>query len=470
VLGFVSDKILAAARPNGEEGGLGHDISLRKAMEAALPQVEAAFQGLPLIEASVRMTLGRSFSYLGDDATAEQQYRIARALYIARLGPDHPETLESSHNLALQCHALGRYADAMKLYEETLRLREAKLGPDHPDTMNSMMGLANIYDGLGRYADAMKLREQTLAMRKVKLGPDHPETLRSMNALANSYAALGRQEDSLKLREQTLRLHKAKLGLDHSYTLLIMNNLAVNYAALGRKEEALELNKETLARRKAKLGPDNPWTLQSMNNLASSYAALGRQSEALKLREETLALGEAKQGPDHPETLLSMVRLAQSLVALDRPSESVAVIDDCLRRAEGKVVHPRLMPFAFKLRLRAFAKQQDASGCRQTAELWEKLNRTDADSLFEATCFRAVTAGVLRANAQSPGAGRQAGSEADIAMSWLAKAVAAGYCTPRHLARMSQDRDLDALRDRADLHCLLAELFDRVFPADPFAR
>ena len=119
-----------------------------------------------------------------------------------------------------------------------------------------------------------------------------------------------------------------------------------------------------------------------MNNLANSYAALGRHAEALKLREETLALQKAKLGPDHPDTLISMGNLAESLVALDRPSEAVAIIDDCLRRAEGKVVDPRLVPFVLDLRLRAFAKQKDAAGCRQTAELWEKLNRNDADSLY----------------------------------------------------------------------------------------
>ncbi len=190
----------------------------------------------------------------------------------------------------------------------------------------------------------------------------------------------------------------------------------------------------------------------------------------MKLREQTLALRKAKLGPDHPDTLLSMSNLAESLVALDRPSEAVAIIDDCLRRAEGKAVDPRLVPFVLDLRLRAFAKQKDASGCRQTAELWEKLDRNDVDSLYEAACNRAVTAGVLRADDRTPDAGQQADAEANIAMSWLAKAVAAGYDTPQHLADMTRDHDLDALRDRADFRRLLGELFDRGFPKDPFAR
>ena len=134
VLGFVQDKILAAARPEGQEGGLGHDVTLRKALEAALPQVETSFQGRPLVEASVRMTLGRSFLYLGDAATAERQFQIARARYTARAGRDHPDTLSSMNNLAVSYADLGRQAEALKLRGDA-GVRKVKLGRDHPDTL-----------------------------------------------------------------------------------------------------------------------------------------------------------------------------------------------------------------------------------------------------------------------------------------------------------------------------------------------
>jgi hypothetical protein len=420
LLESLSNKILAATRPKGEAGALGHEVILPRALEA----IETLFQSQPLVEASVRMTLGSSFSYLGDAATAEQQYEIARA----------------------------RYTDL--------------LGPDDPATLSSMNNLANSYAALGRQAEALKLREQTLELLKAKLGPDHPSTLSSMNNLANSYATLGRQAEALKLHGQTLELLKAKLGPDHPSTLSSMNNLATSYAALGRQAEALKLHEQTLELRKAKLGPDDPATLRSMANLATSYAALGRQAEALALREQALALSKANLGPDHPDTLWSMYGLAQSLAALDRPSESVAIIDDCLRRAEGKVVDPRFAPPVLDLRLRACAKQKDASGCRQTAELLEKLNRNDAGSLYKVACYRAVTAGVLRADDRTPDAGHQADAEADIAMGWLAKAVEAGYQLPQNVAAMTRDWDLDALRDRADFR----QLFNRGFPKEPSPR
>jgi serine/threonine protein kinase len=496
VLDFVQDKIFAAARPEAQAGGLGHDVTLRRAIEAALPFVDQSFTDQPLIEARLRMTLGLSFWHLGEAERARQQWQRALDLRKAELGPDHPDTLLSMNNLAISYDKLGRYVEALGLREETLALQKGKLGPDHPDTLRSMHNLASSYHALGRHAEALKLREETLALRKAKLGPNHPDTLRSMHNLANSYFKLGRHAEGLKLREETLALRKAELAPDHPDTLRSMNNLAASYHQLGRHAEAVKLYEETLTLRKAKLGPDHPDTFQSMMGLATSYAALGQHAEAVKLYEETLALQKSNLGSDHPETLQSMYNLASShyklgrhaealkiyeetlalrksklgpdhsdtldsmwalavcLINLDRGAEALAIIDECLQRATGKEVNPHLFPSVMDLRLRHFEKARDADGCRETAEMWEKLGRTDADSLYKAACYRAVTAAILRETDKSPNVGKQAKAEADQAMDWLRKAVAAGY---KNVGHMKEDRDLDALRDREDFKKLLTE-------------
>src|SRR5262249_31977470 len=107
------------------------------------------------------------------------------------------------------------------------------------------------------------------------------------------------------------------------------------------------------------------------------------------------------------------------------------------------------------LRLRHFETTKDATGCRQTAAMWENLKHTDANSLYNAACLRAVTAAVLRAADRSPAGAKQADAEADRALAWLKQAVAAGY---KNAAHMKQDKDLDALRDRADFTELMTKL------------
>src|SRR5262249_19876998 len=73
VLEFVENRVFAAARPEGQAGGLGRDVTLGRAVEAALPFVETSFTDQPLIEARLRMTLGQSFSYLGELKMAADQ-------------------------------------------------------------------------------------------------------------------------------------------------------------------------------------------------------------------------------------------------------------------------------------------------------------------------------------------------------------------------------------------------------------
>jgi serine/threonine protein kinase/tetratricopeptide (TPR) repeat protein len=673
LLNFFLYRVIGAARPEGRPGGLGHEVTLRKALEAALHFVDESFADQPMIEARLRMTLGVSFTYLGDAKIAADQYQAARSLYTKHLGREHPSTVASTEGLATQLSELGRHEDALKLCKETLAIRKAQLGPDHPDTLLSMTNLATCYvrlerhtealnlreellprlkskvgpddpltlvamhnlansyskvgryrdalqlyeetlairkikvgrdnpdtlltmhnlagcyeslgrkvEGLklheetlalqitklgrghtdtllsmynvarvyadlgryadaaklfeetvtrrveklgrdhrdslwsmfklavcyyelGRYEDALKLHEETLARRKATLGPDHTETLASMHelaisytafgrtldalklfekvlplekkrlgrdhpdtlvttdCLANVYADLGRNNEAFKLREESLTLRKAKQSADDPLTLVSMHNLALSYRDLGQHPAAIKLHEETLALRKIKLGADHPDTLRSMFNLANCYADVGRHPDALKLRQETLALRKVKIGPNHPATLLTMLLTAESLVKLDRGPEALPIIDECIRRANGRVVHPRLLATVTALRAHHFAKMKDAAGCRETAEKWEQLKRADALSLYDTACLRAVLAAVIRQDPNTPraDADRLARAEADRAMVWLTRAINAGY---RDAAWMAKDTDLDALRDREDFNKLLTELKAKTRP------
>jgi hypothetical protein len=156
-----------------------------------------------------------------------------------------------------------------------------------------------------------------------------------------------------------------------------------------------------------------------------------------------------------------MHSLAASLIRLDRGGEAVRLLDELIAKARTTpAVDPWLVPGAFALRARHFQKVGDPAGCRTTAEMWEQLDRTDAGSLYDAGCFRAVAAAV-RAKAGGADAGRLATADADRAMAWLARAVAAGW---RDRGHMETDADLAALRGRADFRALVATLREQAPP------
>jgi serine/threonine protein kinase len=337
VLTFFRDRVLSAARPEGQEGGLGKDVTIRKAVDAAEPKIAAAFRDQPTVEASIRNALGETYLDLGEPALAIRQFERAVALRTTKLGTDHLHTLEGRNNLAAAYRIAGRTAEAIALHEETLKLRARKLGPVHRDTLVSRNNLATAYRAAGRTAEAIALHEETFKLMTSRLGPVHRETLISRGNLAAAYRIAGRTAEAIALNEETLRLRATTLGPDHPDTLVSRNNLAAAYRDAGRTAEAIVLHEETLRLRAATLGPDHPDTLSSRNNLAHAYWAAGRTAEAIALHEETLRLGAAKLGPDHPTTLISRNNLAQDYLAAGRTAEAIALNEETLKLKTTKL-------------------------------------------------------------------------------------------------------------------------------------
>jgi plasmid stability protein len=70
----------------------------------------------------------------GDHAGAEAEYRDVLAAELRVLGPDHPSTLTTRHEIARMIAAQGDHAGAEAEYRDVLADKVRVLGPDHPST------------------------------------------------------------------------------------------------------------------------------------------------------------------------------------------------------------------------------------------------------------------------------------------------------------------------------------------------
>ena len=104
MLGFVRNKVLAAARPKDQEGGLGIDATIRNALDAAEPSIEKAFLGQPVVEASMRATLGETYRILGEPALGIRQMERSRELRGATADHADPDALDNLINLGAGLH------------------------------------------------------------------------------------------------------------------------------------------------------------------------------------------------------------------------------------------------------------------------------------------------------------------------------------------------------------------------------
>jgi tetratricopeptide (TPR) repeat protein len=332
VLDFFQNKVLAAARPKEQAGGLGVEATIRQALDAAEPTIEKTFAGQPTVQASIRNALGESYYYLGEHALAISQLERARALWGNALGADHPDTLRSRNNLAGAYLAVGRVQEAIALHEKILEVKVATLGADHRDTLDTRTSLADAYREAGLLSKAIAIHEETLTLQASKLGPDHADTLDTRNNLAAALWSAGRLPEATAQFETTFKLMDAKLGPNHPTTLTSRNNLAVAYMTTGRTDEAIVLYKTTLKLLEDELGPGHPTTLTTRNNLAIAYQDAGRFHDATELHESTIKLMEAKQGLDHPRTLISRSNLARVYESTGRWTEAERLRRETLSR------------------------------------------------------------------------------------------------------------------------------------------
>jgi tetratricopeptide (TPR) repeat protein len=138
--------------------------------------------------------------------------------------------LAEATRLSVQAGALhdsGRYAEAEPLYRRALERRERTLGREHPDTLRSVNNLAINYLDQGRYSEAEPLLRRALESNERTLGREHPVTLLSVNNLAVVYQSQGRDAEAEPLLRRALETRERTLGREHPDTLFSVNNLAL---------------------------------------------------------------------------------------------------------------------------------------------------------------------------------------------------------------------------------------------------
>jgi hypothetical protein len=81
---------------------------------------------------------------------------------------------------------------------ETIDLQKHALGPEHPDTLWTSLNLAHTYSREGRGSDAEKLGRETLEIQRRVLGPQHPDTITCEYGLADFAARAGRRGEALE--------------------------------------------------------------------------------------------------------------------------------------------------------------------------------------------------------------------------------------------------------------------------------
>jgi tetratricopeptide (TPR) repeat protein len=160
-----------------------------------------------------------------------------------------------------------------------MKLRESKLGPDHPQTLQSRRYLAENLRWSSRTAEAIALLEPTLKLQESKYGPGYPDTNYTRNALASAYESLGRRTEAEPLLRDVLALYRKTESQESPILAGSLADLGRNLIEQSRWSEAEPILRECLAIRE-KAVPGEWRRFNAMSLLGEALLGQGQFAEA----------------------------------------------------------------------------------------------------------------------------------------------------------------------------------------------
>jgi tetratricopeptide (TPR) repeat protein len=144
----------------------GTEPNICSILDVASTNVDSEFVDEPLMEASIRSSLGSAYLGVGEHKKAEPH--LERALRIRReqLGEQHLFTMESKHYLAETYCEQHRYKNAESLLLDVVEVRRLRLGHECPETLKSITKLIQLYEAWGKPERAVQWLENWLVRKK----------------------------------------------------------------------------------------------------------------------------------------------------------------------------------------------------------------------------------------------------------------------------------------------------------------
>ncbi|MCA9311552.1 MAG: serine/threonine protein kinase, partial [Phycisphaerales bacterium] len=366
---FLNDDVLATNSPEIQRG---EEFTVKHMFDRAAARINGAFPDDPQVEATVRDTLGTCYHGLGEYEKAEEQFRLAAALWEKAVGPLDRRTLLARADQGMAMTSAGRLDEARPFMEDVLaRCRDAHGADDiltirclsdfgmilwdqgdeqgavalyeeayaavirnhleeTDEYCNVLMNLGDSRRVAGRLEEAEAMLREAHERLTQRHGADHPKALTALNGLGTTLYQRGQREEAAAVFRQLLELRRHVLGPAHPQTITAMNNLAVALKHTGHLDEAEPLYRAAYETRLRVLGETHIDTLVSMNNLAGVYRSLGQYDEAEVIYRETLRIRMEQFGPHHRDTVISMSNLAQCLIMQQKYAEAARILADAV--------------------------------------------------------------------------------------------------------------------------------------------
>jgi tetratricopeptide (TPR) repeat protein len=352
---------------------LGDKVTVLQVVTAAVKELDAGkLKDQPLVEASVRDTIGNTLRSLGRYDDAEPILRKALDLRRSFLPPGHTLIAESLFNLAIIVRNQGKLSETERLLRESLdicrkavpvsergiratlmnlaellriegRFAEAEAlareGVDvarraypagHPDIAHSVHALAMVLHSAGRLPEAEPLYREAVQIDRGALPAGHPEIALKTGDLASVLMGQGKFAEAEPLYREALAIYRQTLPQDHPVLAMMINNLALLLEREDKVAEAEPLCRESLAICRRTLPPNNPDLAMAVNNMALLLQRQGKLADAEPLFRESLEILRKVPAPGHPDMAITLNNLGALMLEQGNPNEAEPLFREAL--------------------------------------------------------------------------------------------------------------------------------------------
>ena len=181
--------VLTSADPERRKG---RDVTVRSILDTASESLNGKFKNEPLVESSIRDTIGTTYRQLGRIKAAEPHLECALQIRLEYLGAEHLDTLDSVDILAWLRIDQARYKEAAQLLENAMSTSRRVLGEEHVRMLSFANTLGCAYICLGLYDDAEQLYLKGVPTALRVLGEKNDLSLFMVGNLGLVVTTLGR--------------------------------------------------------------------------------------------------------------------------------------------------------------------------------------------------------------------------------------------------------------------------------------
>jgi serine/threonine protein kinase len=332
---FLINDLLASVQ---EVGATKREVTVESILDVASQRLEGKFAEEPLIEASIRNTIGKIYYNLSNFEVAQSNLERAIELRREYLGPNDFQTLQWMMWLGWYYMQSQMNDKAELILEETVDGMRRILSDVDWNLLEATSRLAWVYWRQGRFEEAEKLQAGALDVVQRKLGPEHAYAPNHMEGLAFVYWEQGHREKALELTRRALEISLRDPDWNLGEKSNISKSLAWMYMELGRYSEAEGPYLRALELRRQMHGDKNRITLTSVGDLGTMYRKWKRYDKAREYLRQELETRKQVFGEEDEGTLDSMIRVAELYRDQDQYDEAEQLLlkaEEIARRAFG---------------------------------------------------------------------------------------------------------------------------------------